>query len=63
VAENKTVKSPCPSLVFKDGRYWCEEVLKADNPRIKEILAIGGGCSSSMFNTDRERMKRRLNGI
>lgn len=49
---------PCPSLVFKDDRYWCGEVLKAEGEeleKIKEGLAIGAGCCSPL-NSDRQKM-------
>ena len=56
---NGTDKRPCPSLVFKDGRYWCEIVQTAvgeDKEKIINELAIGGGCSSALFNSHREAM-------
>jgi hypothetical protein len=51
--------APCKSLVFKDGRYWCGLVLEADESRryfLMHDLAMGAGCTSSLFNTDREEM-------
>ena len=53
------VQPPCPLLVLKDGRYWCQIVL--DEPPDSELrreMAIGAGCSSPMFNNDRENMIR-----
>lgn len=41
----------CPALIFKEGRFWCH---LAEDPQIKEELYIGAGCSSSMFNQQRE---------
>jgi len=60
-------KTPCPSLVLKDGRYWCGEVLSADDERrpvIERDLAINAGCCSSM-NTQRQRqrMYQKMNGV
>lgn len=52
---------PCPALVCKDGRYWCGIIMEAAEPeksRYKDWLAIGGGCSSSLFNTQRDAMIR-----
>ena len=43
-------------LVHENERYWCEWVLRS---KLKpEHLAIGEGCSLSLFNADRERMER-----
>lgn len=53
--------APCRSLVFRDGRYWCGLVLEADEVRaefIKKEMYMGAGCSSTLFNTDREEMLR-----
>jgi len=53
---------PCPSLVFEDERYWCGEVLKADEERkewLKANLYIGEGCCSTL-NSDRREMLVRL---
>jgi hypothetical protein len=52
----------CPALVEKDGRYWCGLYLQAAGAaktHIKNELAIGAGCCSSLFNTDRERILRK----
>lgn len=52
----------CPDLVEKDGRYWCGLYLRAAGPKkakIKYELAIGEGCCSSLFNTEREKILRR----
>lgn len=43
----------CPSLVLKEGRYWCGEVLKAtgdEQEAMKQDLSIGEGCCMSLFN-------------
>ena len=63
---------PCSGLVWKDDRYWCQLALEAtelksqlvEDPdeweaNIERDLAIGAGCSSSLFNTDRNNMLRR----
>lgn len=50
----------CPSLVFKDGRYWCGAVLDAEGERkqfLIDQLHIGAGCCSSL-NSDRQKMLR-----
>jgi len=51
-------------LVFQDGRYWCNEVLKAkgkEREKLKAWLYIGAGCCSPL-NSDRwpllEKMER-----
>lgn len=41
----------CPGLVFKDGRFWCH---LAEYSGLAKVLYIGEGCSSSMFNTQRD---------
>lgn len=46
----------CPSLVWEDGRYWCQLVKEAageDSDRLRTELAIGAGCCSPLFNQDR----------
>lgn len=48
----------CPSLVFKEGRYWCREVMEAEGAekeRLIDGLSIGGGCCANL-NTDRQTM-------
>jgi hypothetical protein len=60
--EHGDMPGPCPSLVFKAGRYWCGIVLAAREPersKIIEGLAVGAGCSSSLLNTRRESFVRR----
>lgn len=42
----------CPSLILKEGRFWCQ--LALDDPKAAENLYIGAGCSSSLCNTQRE---------
>ncbi len=53
--------APCPSLVFKDGRYWCGLVEDAKSEEEKQhlinILGIGAGCCSPL-NSDRAKMIR-----
>lgn len=47
----------CPSLVWKDERYWCGEILKADpetQEKLKEELYVGAGCCMPLFNNLRE---------
>ena len=50
----------CPSLVWKDGRYWCGIVLKAalvspeEQENLKRQLYVGDGCCMSLFNSLRE---------
>ncbi len=42
----------CPALILVDERFWCQ--LAIDNEEVKEWLHIGAGCSSALFNTQRE---------
>jgi hypothetical protein len=52
----------CPSLVFKEERYWCGEVMKAEGTAEKAImddLFVGAGCCSSL-NGDRREMMLKL---
>ena len=42
----------CPALIFEKERFWCQLVL--DDEAVKEALAIEAGCSSNLFNTQRE---------
>jgi len=42
----------CLALVFKEKRFWCQ--LALDNMEMKKALYIGAGCSSTLFNTQRE---------
>lgn len=51
-------EGPCPSLVDRDGRHYCGEVLAAqglDRVHLERILYIGAGCCSPL-NSDRARM-------
>jgi len=53
------VLEKCPELVYRDGRWWCRAVENARGPLkrdYEEGVAIGGGCSSSLFNQDRKRI-------
>jgi len=50
-----TASAVCPALIFKEGRFWCQ---LAEDPQIKEQLYIGAGCSSSMFNQQRDAFLR-----
>lgn len=61
------VFGPCPGLTWneEEQRYFCQVVLdepEAAREELKKRMAIGAGCSSAMFNTQREaqlaRMKR-----
>jgi len=55
----------CPALVHHDGRYWCSLVENAkpeDQKRIKEDMAIGAGCSSSLLNTVRDDQVKKMEG-
>ncbi len=38
----------CPSLVWRDGRYWCGEVLR--EPAVGPRLDVGAGCCAPLFN-------------
>lgn len=54
-----SVRAPCPLLVHKDGRYWCQIVLdEPEGSKLRQEMAIGGGCSSTLCNDDREKMIR-----
>ena len=56
---------PCPGLVELDGRQRCGPVLWCcweDYERehmAVDVLAIGAGCCSPLFNTQRDAMLRR----
>jgi len=53
----------CPALQFDDGRYWCgllRGTTDEERKRRMKILAIGEGCSSSLFNNARDQMLRRM---
>jgi|MudIll2142460700_1097286.scaffolds.fasta_scaffold00003_41 hypothetical protein len=52
---------PCPALVEQGGRYWCKFVLETPViylAQLKDNLAIGAGCSSSL-NSDRQAIIRK----
>ena len=57
-----SIPGPCPSLALKDNRYWCGEILNADEERkawLKKNLYIGEGCCSTL-NSDRREMLVKL---
>lgn len=55
---NFGIHSVCPALCFGKNRYWCGPVLLSpDDVQLKELLAIGGGCSSTLFNSHRRVME------
>lgn len=58
------VKFPCSGLVWNKakGRHLCKLLLESKGQLrkfIAEGLAIGAGCSSSLFNTWREDLRNR----
>jgi len=43
----------CPSLVWKNERYWCRELLEAKEEKAKSLreqLSVGAGCCMPLFN-------------
>ncbi len=53
----------CPSLVWKDERYWCGEILRAkeqEAEQLKKQLYVGDGCCMSLFNEMREERFRSM---
>ena len=55
----RSLTGPCPELVYHDDRWWCRAIENARGPlrdHYEQDVAIGGGCSSSMFNQDREHI-------
>ena len=55
-------KSPCTFLIEDGGRKWCVLIQAAERTcipemveKFKESIAIGGGCSSTLFNDVREQ--------
>ena len=49
----------CPYLKGdKPGEHWCQ--LIREDPSLKDHVAIGGGCSSTLFNDDREAALNHL---
>ena len=50
----------CPALVYdyEEKRYYCELCRKPGElgERYREELAVGAGCCSALFNTDRENI-------
>jgi len=54
---NGTTK--CPALVYHDERWWCGIIEGLREPLLagyKREMSIGAGCSSTMFNGDREKI-------
>jgi hypothetical protein len=50
------LETGCEALVWDGTRHWCKFVL--DDPKLyTEHLAIGCGCSSSLFNGYREKLR------
>jgi len=61
---NYGTSPPCGGLVWdwEAKRYWCEQVLRATSDYdsiIRDELAIGDGCCSSL-NTDRRKHEDRI---
>jgi hypothetical protein len=57
VATHGEVDGDCPSLFWQYGRYWCRIVL--EHPEMSgNVGGTGkdGGCSSALFNDDRDRV-------
>jgi hypothetical protein len=53
----------CPSLVWKEGRYWCGEILKAEGETLEHLrqqLYVGEGCCMPLFNSLREERFRSM---
>jgi len=53
----------CPSLVWKEGRYWCGEILKAEGEAREDLrrqLSVGAGCCMPLFNSLREERFRSM---
>ena len=50
IAHGESTPAPCPSLVFRGSRFWCEFVLAESaaglDPLIFNSLAIGRGCDA-----------------
>lgn len=50
----------CPGLIydFEEKRYYCELCRKPGElgEKYRKALSIGAGCSSPLFNTDRENI-------
>lgn len=54
----------CSFLYWENGRHWCSLITNTEKKvsnRYRMDLAIGAGCSSSMFNTFRKELKDRTN--
>lgn len=54
----KTGVWKCPALRWDGKRYLCRlcEGEDAQSKKNREALAIGAGCSSTLFNQDRQRI-------
>lgn len=62
--------APCPGLLYRDGRYWCDVVISEQRafdtgelttpPILAEMLGIGRGCDAE---TEEEIEGRRGYGI
>lgn len=57
----------CPSLVWKEGRYWCGEILKAEGEaaqeHLRQQLSVGEGCCMPLFNSLREERFRSMTKV
>lgn len=53
------VNGKCTQLYWdpEAGRHWCKAI--KEKPSLGDRVAIGGGCSSTLFNTWREELKDR----
>jgi len=54
-------RGQCPALIFEEGRFWCRIVKGANGvyrERLIRDLAIGGGCLSSLCNSQRDACQR-----
>lgn len=47
----------CPALIWNKKRYMCGLVM--DDPSLRIGLAIGEGCSSTLFNEWRDNIQYR----
>jgi hypothetical protein len=48
----------CPGLIAVDDHYRCRLVV--EDPTAAEKLAIGEGCSSTLFNIRRAKILRKI---
>ena len=59
-------KKGCPYLVMVGIQWRCGVFLKADAEKraaMTEDMGIGYGCGSSLFNSERDEMIRRLQSL